>query len=174
MRLIFLLFLTIVLSCSTTPGESADSVETSTGETVIFLSRHAEKGSGENPQLLEVGRKRAQRLANLLKDENIAAVYATDFRRTQSTARPVAKRFGKVVRKYSASGAASTLTENWLKEHRGKTILVVGHSNTVPGLVNALIGENRYADIDEEVYDKLFRVSIDTNGRADVRVLSSN
>ncbi|MBI2283072.1 MAG: hypothetical protein HYU71_05140 [Bacteroidetes bacterium] len=51
---------------------------------------------------------------------------------------------------------------------KGKTIVVVGHSNTTPRLVNLLIGENGYPDLGERVYDLHWIVTV-TGGRAELR-----
>lgn len=41
----------------------------------------------------------------------------------------------------------------------GEAVLVVGHSNTVPMLLNAFVGEERYEWLGEQEYDALFAVS---------------
>ena len=60
---------------------------------VIFIVRHAEKATtgGNDPALSPQGKKRAEALANILKDSQITAVFATEFKRTQKTAAPTAK-----------------------------------------------------------------------------------
>src|ERR1700726_58877 len=58
----------------------------------IFIVRHAEKADAtKDPDLSEAGRHRAEYLAKMLKDANISAIYATEFKRTQQTAAPLAK-----------------------------------------------------------------------------------
>jgi len=174
--LLFLLFpiLFALLACG--PGTDAGQGTPETAKsavTNIYLSRHAEKAGGENPGLLPAGEDRAERLARKLRGNKVAAVYATGYRRTQATAAPVAQANGLSVRTYDAGATAARLTEGWVARHRGETIFVVGHSNTVPALVNALIGEKRFKDIDENNYDRLFKVTVGADGRGEVTELSS-
>ena len=166
----------LVLACTGGTPETADpdGADDGPGTTVIYLSRHAEKAGGEDPGLLPAGEDRARRLAAKLPTDRIRAVYATGLRRTQATAAPTAQRAGVPVRDYSFSAAAGTLTEGWLREHRGQTILVVGHSNTVPDLLNALVGERRYSNIAEDNYGLLYKVSVNARGRARVREMTSD
>lgn len=143
-------------------------------DTVFFLTRHAEKGSGQDPELLPAGEARARRLAERLKSANVGAVYSTDFQRTKATAGPVAKVHGLPVTVYPADAGAGKLAQEWLRKHRGRTVVVVGHSNTIPRIVNALIGARRYGDLSDGDYSKLYRVSVDGQGKARVEVLSSD
>src|SRR3954464_3301384 len=59
----------------------------------IFFVRHAEKATtgGDDMDISEAGRGRAESLATVLKDAEISAIYTTEFRRTQQTAAPLAK-----------------------------------------------------------------------------------
>ena len=172
MRLLLLLPVALLLACTSESTERRSGTDAE--DTVIYLSRHAEKAAGSDPALLPAGKDRAGRLAERLAGEGIAAVYATKFRRTRETARPTAERAGVKVSRYAAGGNPESLTRGWLRQHRGQRILVVGHSNTVPGLVNALLGEARYSDISEDDYSNLYRVSVTPDGVATVRELSSD
>ena len=176
MRYLFytlLLFAGLLLSCSENAGTDDHSSADRDRTTVIYLSRHAEKAGGDDPELLPEGRARADRLATRI-GKNLDAVYATGYRRTQQTAAPAARAAGVRVRKYNAGKAASRMTERWRKRHRGDTILVVGHSNTVPDLLNALVGEQRYTDLAAGEFSRLFRVTIDGRGTTSVEELSSD
>lgn len=143
-------------------------------DTVFYLTRHAEKGSGQDPELLPAGKARAARLAERLKSASVGAVYSTDFQRTKATAGPLAQAHGLPVTVYPADAGAEKLAQEWLRKHRGQTIFVVGHSNTVPRIVNALIGARRYGDLSDGDYGKLYRVSVDGEGKGRVEVLSSD
>ena len=46
---------------------------------------------------------------------------------------------------------------------KGKTILIVGHSNTVPAMVNHLLKEEKLEQLGENEYDKIFIVQIADN-----------
>ena len=60
---------------------------------VVFIVRHAEKAStgGNDPDLSVEGQKRADALAQILKDSKITSVFVTEFKRTQETAAPTAR-----------------------------------------------------------------------------------
>ena len=53
--------------------------------TTIYLVRHAEKQSGNDPLLTENGNKRAGTLLHTLKGKPIRHIYASHFKRTQMT-----------------------------------------------------------------------------------------
>lgn len=145
--------------------------------TTIVVVRHGEKAAASaadqrleaDPPLSAAGEARARALAELLADAQIGAVYATQYRRTQLTAEPTARRFGLAVQAYPASRAvaedAAALAAEIRERYRGQSVLVVGHSNTVPAIVEALSGAP-VAEIDEAVYDNAFVVVIPQAGAA--------
>lgn len=132
--------------------------------TTIYLVRHTEKelNGDKNPKLTEQGKQRAEFWAKVLSKVDIDVVYSTDTIRTRDTAKPTAKSKDKVIIIYDARGIDYV---EFLKSNLNKTVLVVGHSNTTPGFVNALIGEELYQDLDESNYSSLFIVDIVGNNR---------
>lgn len=160
-----------LLACGS--GTTSDVKKDSALNTVIYFTRHAEKASGDDPALLPAGERRATRIARQLPTEEITAVYATGYRRTQSTAIPTAKAAGVEIQTYSGGDSAKSLTAGWLAKHKGETILVVGHSNTVPDLVNALVPDASYSNIDENTYSRLFKVTVDKSGKPRVKEMNS-
>jgi broad specificity phosphatase PhoE len=167
-RLLFLVFLVVgVAACSTTASTApADAT------TTFILVRHAEKGTDDarDPSLNDAGRARAVRLTRLLSDEPLTAVYATAYRRTQQTAQPVADGHGIVVTTYDAKTSDSAFASQLRAAHARGTVLVVGHSNTVPGIVAALSGTAVDA-IQDDQFDRTYRISIGPDGKA---MLSQN
>jgi phosphohistidine phosphatase SixA len=130
----------------------------------IFLVRHAERADtaggaapmmAADPSLSDAGRQRAESLAAALKDAGISAIYATEFKRTQETAAPLAKALGLTVITVPANDT-NALVEK-LKAATAN-VLVVGHSNTVPEVVKAL-GISTPATIGDRDYDNLFVVT---------------
>ncbi len=126
------------------------------GPPVVFLVRHAERAaiSGRVPSdtgLSRAGQERARSLAAALKDAKISAIYTTEFKRTQETAAPVVQSSG--VRPEVVTGDLRRLIAK-IKAARGN-VLVVGHSNTLPQIINALGVRERVA-IAESDYDNLF------------------
>jgi broad specificity phosphatase PhoE len=130
---------------------------------LVFVVRHAERADAggmqaqmqTDPPLSVAGEARAQRLARMLEVAGIKAIYATEFRRTQDTAKPLAAKLGLSVRK-APSGNTEALIASLRRENADDIVLVVGHSNTVPAIVKAFGGpEIKIADSD---YDGIYVV----------------
>src|SRR5437667_6049036 len=82
--------------------------QSAAAQRAVFVVRHAEKRSESNEPgvpLSEAGRARAGRLAALLKNAGVTAIYSPDFVRTLETAEPLARALKIAVRKYSTTGA---------------------------------------------------------------------
>ena len=174
---IFLIF--SFLSCTTNQPISATEKIVTIRDTIIvkerqqaatyFLVRHAEKqGEGNNPNLTDAGQKRATELARILEDIPLDAIYSTDYLRTMETATPTALKQNISITKYDPSDlnqfATSVLNNN--KDH---TVLIVGHSNTTPALINIFAGSEVYAPLSEKEYDHLYILTIYQKG--DVEIL---
>jgi YHS domain-containing protein/phosphohistidine phosphatase SixA len=128
--------------------------------TTIILVRHAEKelDGSKNPTLTRHGVVRSIELAYMLRDESVAAVFSTDYERTLKTAEPTAEFHELAVQKYLPQNQ-DLLLENILRRYQGKTVLIVGHSNTVPMMLNILTGESNWK-IKDYMYNDLFIVNI--------------
>jgi broad specificity phosphatase PhoE len=122
-------------------------------QSTIFIVRHAEKSEeGNNPELSLAGRARAERLARTLADADIKAIYVTEWKRTQQTAEALAR-----ARHLEFQIVPAAATESLAEELRStpSNALVVGHSNTIPLLLEA-IGITTKVTIAETEYDDLF------------------
>ena len=159
-RLKFILPLVVVLTAAAPSPSPAPA-------TVVLLVRHAERapGSGDVP-ISEAGQARARALAEVGKVAGVQVIITTQFQRTKQTAAPLAEALGLTpvavttqadVAKHIADVAAA------VKQHAGKTVLVVGHSNTIPAIVGAL-GGPKLADLCETEYDNLFTLVLDAEG----------
>ena len=135
------------------------------GATFIVV-RHAEKAAAPDgdPGLAPAGRERAALLARRLEGADLVAVYATGYRRTRETVQPSARRHALEPRTYDARIAADTLAAELMARHPTGTVLVAGHSNTVPDIVAALCGCTTAA-MDEGEYDRISIVRFDAAGR---------
>lgn len=135
--------------------------------TTVILVRHAEKEAGDDPRLTAEGMERARELAEALDGTMLDAAYATQFRRTSETAAPAADRFGLPVTVFEAEAPveehAGALSGHLLTEHDGETVLVVGHSNTVPLIIEALGGDTVPPIADDE-YENLYVVVVPPSG----------
>ena len=122
--------------------------------TRIFLIRHTETvdNGTRDPALSKKGIERSKKWAEVLSQEKIDLVYSTDLKRTQALARIIANSQG-IERIYSYQRDIDI--EPFLKEIKGKTVMVSGHSNTTPFFVNRLIGEEKYRQIEDTDYSNL-------------------
>jgi 2,3-bisphosphoglycerate-dependent phosphoglycerate mutase len=154
-------------------GMSTLSAQTRT----FILLRHAEKdtstaGSAQmtaDPPLTAKGKERAARLLQELKAYQPDAIYSTNYIRTRSTVQPLAEKFGMNIETYDPKNLKA-FAESLLAGKAGTTI-VAGHSNTTPALVNLLIGENRYAPLDDSVYNQYWIITI-TAGKPEAKVVT--
>ncbi len=146
------------------------------GETWIIVVRHAEKAADDprDPSLSDAGQRRAQALADTLKNSDVQAIYTTQYRRTQLTAEPLSKQTGvavsvRPVTADNAAGYTNALVSEIRAKHPGQTVLVVGHSNTAPEIVAAFSGAAA-APMQESEYDRLTLVALPAKGKARVVV----
>lgn len=154
-------------------GAGAARLSERIGEpTIVYIVRHAEKKSGEQlseqerkddrlVDLLPEGYARAEVLAWMLRDVEFDAVYSTDYKRTRMTIKPLADRQSLDMRILDPRmrRAGSTIRS---KDQAGKTLLMCGHSNTIPSLLKEL-----GVEIPEKIlkgYDDLFVVVLGREG----------
>ena len=139
--------------------------------TTFILTRHAEKENDgtSDPKLSEAGLKRAIQLSEMLSDTKIDKIISTPYKRTRETVRQIAEKAGLEIGTYDHRD--KKLLSSLLKANEGGTIVISGHSNTIPVLVNQLTGSNKYAQLDEDEYDKLFIVSCTKVGNGSEVVL---
>jgi 2,3-bisphosphoglycerate-dependent phosphoglycerate mutase len=156
------IFTLLLLAVCLTVGVKA---QTST----YILVRHAEKEAGQDPALTPAGELRAQKLLEVLKDYSPDAIYSSNYLRTRSTVTPLAKKFGKEIQFYNPGKQAEFAAQ--LLAQKGKTIVVAGHSNTVPALANLLLQQTTYADLDDSVYNQFWIVTV-TDGKATAKVVT--
>ena len=137
-------------------SQSKDNSETST----YYFIRHAEKDrsdkTNKDPHLIEKGKQRAEHWNAVFKNIKFDAVYSTNYNRTKETAQPTA-----IVNKVNLTlYHPNTNVVSFLESTKGKTVLIVGHSNTIPQFVNSLLGKKKYDDIDDSNNGNLYIVTI--------------
>ncbi|MEJ2602197.1 MAG: phosphoglycerate mutase family protein [Gammaproteobacteria bacterium] len=138
--------------------------------TTILFVRHAEKAVQpvSDPGLSPQGQARARLLARVLGEADVVAgvdfIYASQYRRTQETALPLARRLDLTPILYNASDVVGVL-EKILREHKGRIILVVAHSDTIPQMVAELGGSKNVPPIAENEHDNLYVVTIPWFGK---------
>jgi len=128
--------------------------------TTYYLIRHAEKDrsdkTNKDPHLTEAGKKRADNWATTLNDIEFDMVYSTNYNRTKETATPIAKANNLEITYYDPRHMDK---EDFIEKTKGKTVLIVGHSNTTPMFANALLGEKKYKQISDDNNANLYIIT---------------
>ncbi len=163
-----LLFVVAAALCAT----ASPAAQSQPAATTIVIVRHAEAvpNAGADPVLSEAGAARANALAAALKDAGVAAVFTTQYQRTMLTGQPLATAANVPLVKTSIAGGAAGL-DTYIKQmvsdvhakHAGRTVVIVGHSNTVPALVKGFTGVD-VGEIAHESYDQMFVITATAAG----------
>lgn len=165
--------LAIVLLTLSGCHSSRKSVEEKFGDeqvTTFYLVRHAEKDYGDDPVLIKQGTERSERLKEILKNVDLAAVYSTDTKRTMATALPTAEDHDLNIVSYRPN-LLRELSEKLRSLYRGKSVLIVGHSNTTPAMANYLTDSDEHPRFSELDYTNLYLVTLPRIGAPDVQKL---
>ncbi len=135
-------------------------------QATFYLIRHAEKvrtdPNDEDPSLDIKGMVRAKGWATYFEPIKIDKIYISKYKRTKQTASLIAQQKMVTPTRYEPT---TLYSEAFLKENNGKNVLIVGHSNTIPQMVNKLIGEEKFKDMDDNDNATLFKVTINGNDK---------
>ena len=147
------------------------------GQTTVVLVRHADKEKDpailksfppDNGPLSSAGRDRAEALAGLLRDADVRAVYATDYLRTQQTAKPLADALSLKVLPLTTE-----VVEGQRSRNDGRVVVIVAHSGDrlgVPKFVDQITGSPQLIEIDDDVeFDRIFTMTRSADGSWRVR-----
>ncbi len=150
------LLLALALGACMTPAPSglADAATSDANDRAVYVIRHLQKAQGDDPVLTSEGAANAQRLAAMLSDANITAIYATRTRRAMETGAPLASQIGVAITPYDPRNPDALVAEVAAGEG---SVLVVGHSNTVGDLVTRF-GGNPAPQLTEQDYGTVFVV----------------
>lgn len=136
--------------------------------TTIYLIRHAEKADGsDDPELSEAGKERTKKWGAYFEKKNITLYYTSLYKRSKLTATFTAAYFSQIPppgtskeMRFIAYDPANFSLKQAAQDNEGQNIVVVGHSNTIPAQINALLGKNIYPDIKEDEYGNLYIIKI--------------
>jgi len=136
----------------------------------IILVRHAERDTvqiGPDHPLLPAGVLRAQELVHTLGGSGISTIYVTRWQRTRHTALPLATAIGESL---TVVNDVPETVRRLRTSHVDRTVLVVGHSNTIPDIVAGLTGRP-FPTPDHVAYDGMWVVTLSRDGRASLLTL---
>lgn len=142
----------------------AGAVSAQQNLTTLILVRHAEKAAdGKDPGLTPEGLGRAASLSRMLSNTKVTAVYSTKYARTESTVQSLMNSKGLKIENYDPS--KFTYLDDILSKHAGGTIVICGHSNTIPGAANYLLGTNELKNFDDGDYENILIVTVSEKGK---------
>jgi broad specificity phosphatase PhoE len=134
----------------------------------LILVRHAEKKivppENKDPDLSPAGMARAEELLRMFGDSGIGAIYATQYKRTQQTVKPLADKLNIPVTQIDAKKTAD-LVKQIRAQNPGQVIFIAGHNNTVPEIIAAM-GGPQLPIIPETEYDNLYILTVYSDGPA--------
>jgi len=140
-----------------------------TETTTYYLIRHAEKDrtdtTNHNPNLTEKGVERAQKWAAVFSKVHFDKIYSTNYHRTLQTAQPTATEKKLKIQLYNPR---KMYDDSFKKQTKGKSVLIVGHSNTTPKFVNKIIGKNKYKNIDDHNNANLYIVTVTKENKTSI------
>lgn len=159
--------LLLSLAVLLTHADNRPRSATASPPTVVLLVRHAEKAAqpAQDPPLTEAGAARARALVQVARDAGVTAIITTQFERTRKTAEPTATALHITPEVVEAGPVPqhAKATVDRILAHGGGTVLVVGHSNTIPAIVGAL-GAPQPRELCDSEYDQLFVVILGDTG----------
>ncbi|MBC8030974.1 MAG: histidine phosphatase family protein [Pyrinomonadaceae bacterium] len=161
------IFCLVIAALSTTAFPQTNSAPGQSPLTVILV-RHAEKAvvlpENKDPDLSATGLARAEEISKMFGDAGVATIYATQFKRTQQTAKPLAEKLGLPITQVEAK-KTSDLVKQIRSQSAGQVIFIAGHNNTVPEIIAAL-GGPKLPIIPETEYDNLYILTVLSDGSA--------
>ena len=158
-KLMKLLKVLCVLFCTQlAPAQNLDKKGFSS-ETVYYFIRHAEKdrsnAENKNPELSQQGKIRALNWLYFFREIPLDKIYSTNYKRTIQTVEQIAEEKNIAISYYSPENIDAEIFKN---QNKNMSILVVGHSNTTPALVNLIIGQNKFEKMDDNDNSSMFVV----------------
>ena len=183
MKNLFLIVFTLLSSCNFQNSDSSnknlsplvEEFNVPLDPTTYYLIRHAEKDRSDplnkDPKLTEEGLKRAEKWKEALKEVPFDMVYSTGYNRTKETAKPIADANDLEIEIYDPN---NLYDQEFQEKTVGKTVLVVGHSNTTPAFVNAILKNEKYKDLPDDENGGLFIVTVSSNQTVSSQLLYIN
>jgi len=165
---VFILFILFAITASCNDKITSNKKNKTT---IFYLIRHAEKDrsnpNDQNPNLTMKGMDRARHWKKYFDSIPLNSIYTTSYKRTKQTIAPISKAKKIKPKIYSPN---KINIQDFIETNYGKNVLISGHSNTTPNMVNRLINEKRYTDMLDSDNKSLFVVKfIDSDINVEVR-----
>jgi broad specificity phosphatase PhoE len=137
---------------------------------ILILVRHAEKKivppENKDPDISPAGQARAEELRRMFGETGITAIYATQYKRTQQTVKPLSDKLGIPVTQVEAK-KTSELVKQIRARGAGQVIFIAGHNSSVPEII-AAFGGPQMPDIPETEFDNLYILIIQSDATANL------
>ncbi len=170
-----------LIGCASDSGAAkatADGAASTGGR--VWVIRHAEKDTTPgvaDPGLTDAGRARVAGWVDRFKAEPLTAVYCTKWRRSRETAVPIGASHSLAVTTLPEAPArpgltgrdaanqrllddAAALAADIRAKHANGRVVVVGHSNTIPMILDALGAGVQGLTVDESEYAGVWEVEL--------------
>ncbi|HEY0626274.1 MAG TPA: phosphoglycerate mutase family protein [Allosphingosinicella sp.] len=133
-----------------------------------YVMRHLNTPQGvQDPDLTAEGQRLAALLPGFFQDDPPRTIFVSNTKRAQQTAEPLARALGITPRIYDPSDTAALV--RMVQAETGGAVLVVGHSNTVPDIVEQL-GGTRPAPLTHPDFGDIWHISPATGSTLKLRI----
>lgn len=134
----------------------------------IILTRHLEKSTNDprDPDLSEEGKIHAEALYKLLENQPINRFYSTPYKRTNQTLELLATAQKKQIETYSPAKHSEFVAQ--IKQIKNEVVMISGHSNTIPDLLNLFLGTKTYLEMDESQFGDLWIITLVGEGKSTI------
>ncbi|HET8752759.1 MAG TPA: phosphoglycerate mutase family protein [Salinimicrobium sp.] len=174
MKYILLLVFAVITSCEPSKKSSIEPNKPEEMTTYYFI-RHAEKDVSDpanaDPVLNEKGQKRAEKWAEVFSEVPLDMIYVSQYQRTRQTAEPIAKAHNISISTYSTSKLNDP---DFQAKTKGKTVLVVGHSDINPEFANYIMEEEVFKQIEDSQSGSLYIITVSPSGEKSSQLLYIN
>lgn len=160
----------VLLSLAPTVAVAADVAAPDSAVATIILVRHAERDTmliGPDHPLRATGVLRAKDLVHTLGASGISTIYVTPWLRNRQTAMPLATFLGESL---TVVNEIEETVRRLRTRHFGETVLVVGHSDTLPRII-AELTRRPFPTPGRVPYDGMWVVTLPREGRASLLTL---
>lgn len=162
----------LLIFCILTSFQNKLTAQQQATVTKIFIVRHAEKGTGNDPELTAEGNVRAGDLMRRLKNEGIQKIYVSRTHRSQQTADSMRIQLKIDTAYYTADTLCDNLVDAIIENGDfGKTILIIAHSNTIPQIIRKFgVSDYPHGNIPDSDHDQLFIITY-SNEKAKLKMM---